>query len=75
MRPGASTETREKQARDLERLRELRAIVEQARLAADQAEAALLDASVELMLDRALNPGVLWRPRRSRTRLAFVPGS
>ncbi|MEU9377744.1 hypothetical protein AB0D94_28805 [Streptomyces sp. NPDC048255] len=51
-----SPETREKQARDLERLRELRAIAEQARLTADQAEAALLDAAVDLMLDRVLDP-------------------
>ncbi|WP_329402855.1 hypothetical protein OG523_01265 [Streptomyces virginiae] len=49
MRPGVSPEAGEKQARDLERLRELRASAKQARLAADQAEAALLSASVELL--------------------------
>ncbi|MFE5860194.1 hypothetical protein ACFQ77_06480 [Streptomyces virginiae] len=49
-------ELQEKPTHGLERLKELRAIAERARLVADQAEAALLDASVELMLDRVLDP-------------------
>ncbi|MFE3560698.1 hypothetical protein ACFXKW_38500 [Streptomyces sp. NPDC059193] len=51
-----STEAEEKRAHDLQRLRELRVIAEQARLAADQAEATLLNTAVELMLDRVLDP-------------------
>ncbi|WP_406484120.1 hypothetical protein [Streptomyces sp. NBC_01568] len=56
VRPSEGPESQKKQACALERLKELRAIAERARLAADQAEAALLDASVDLMLDRVLDP-------------------
>ncbi|MFE5560683.1 hypothetical protein [Streptomyces sp. NPDC056544] len=75
VRPSVGPEAQKKQARNLERLKELRAIAERARLAADQAEATLLNASVELMLERVLDPGELWEPRKPRTPLAFVRGS